>query len=155
MDPRDDLHLPLQRDPLGEAPPPGRHHVHLPRRRLRRHPMEVLIIIIICTSSVSCSSSFSSTFTFSSSYSFSPSFSSSSFPPSPSSPPPPPPPPPPRYWDAKWQQDHSYGQENVNDRLGFHHVMLSVGGATPPAPPAPPPPAPSPPAPPPPPPGVE
>jgi len=32
-----------------------------------------------------------------------------------------------RYWDAKWQQDHSYGQENVNDRLGFHHVMLSVG----------------------------
>ena len=32
-----------------------------------------------------------------------------------------------RYWDSKWQQDHSYGQENVNDRLGFHHVMMSVG----------------------------
>merc|ERR1719507_2821739 len=32
-----------------------------------------------------------------------------------------------RYWDTKWQQDHSYGQENVNDRLGFHHVMMSVG----------------------------
>jgi len=32
-----------------------------------------------------------------------------------------------RYWDTKWQQDHSYGQENVNDRLGFHHVIMSVG----------------------------
>ena len=32
-----------------------------------------------------------------------------------------------RYWDKAWQRDPNYGQENVNDRLGFHHVMMCVG----------------------------
>jgi len=32
-----------------------------------------------------------------------------------------------RYWDRAWQRDPNYGQENVSDRLGFHHVMMCVG----------------------------
>ena len=32
-----------------------------------------------------------------------------------------------RYWDKTWQRDPNYGQENVNDRLGFHHVIMCVG----------------------------
>ena len=32
-----------------------------------------------------------------------------------------------RYWDKLWQRDHVFAQENVNDRLGFHHVMMVVG----------------------------
>jgi len=32
-----------------------------------------------------------------------------------------------RYWDRAWLRDPSYGQENVGDRLGFHHVMMCVG----------------------------
>ena len=32
-----------------------------------------------------------------------------------------------RYWDRAWQQDPSYGQENASDRLGFQHVMMTVG----------------------------
>ena len=31
-----------------------------------------------------------------------------------------------RYWDREWQKDHMFGQENINDRLGWHHVMMSV-----------------------------
>jgi len=29
-----------------------------------------------------------------------------------------------RYWDSS--DDHIFGQENINDRLGWHHVMMSV-----------------------------
>jgi len=32
-----------------------------------------------------------------------------------------------RYWDRLWQSDHVFAQENVNDRLGFHHVMMVAG----------------------------
>ena len=31
-----------------------------------------------------------------------------------------------KYWDAVWQKDHIFGQENISDRLGWHHVMMSV-----------------------------
>ena len=31
-----------------------------------------------------------------------------------------------RYWDSQWQEDHVFGQENISDRLGWHHVMMSL-----------------------------
>merc|ERR1719362_2207415 len=31
-----------------------------------------------------------------------------------------------RYWDREWQKDHMFGQENINDGLGWHHVMMGV-----------------------------
>ena len=86
---------------VGEAGAVSWSDVHLPWRRLCRHPMEVESDSDLCFSfwkvKVELSAQLSSKVTLT------------------------------RYWDTKWQQDHSYGQENVNDRLGFHHVIMSVG----------------------------
>ena len=32
-----------------------------------------------------------------------------------------------RYWDAAWQADPIFEEDNVNDRLGFHHAFMAVG----------------------------
>ncbi|XP_040564085.1 ATP-binding cassette sub-family G member 8 [Lepeophtheirus salmonis] len=32
-----------------------------------------------------------------------------------------------QYWDREWQENPTFDQDNINDRLGFHHVMMSVG----------------------------
>eukprot|EP00096_Caligus_rogercresseyi_P011213 TRINITY_DN4346_c0_g1_i1.p1 TRINITY_DN4346_c0_g1~~TRINITY_DN4346_c0_g1_i1.p1 ORF type:complete len:975 (+),score=241.06 TRINITY_DN4346_c0_g1_i1:188-3112(+) len=32
-----------------------------------------------------------------------------------------------QYWDSEWIDNPSFDQDNINDRLGFHHVMMSVG----------------------------
>ncbi len=31
-----------------------------------------------------------------------------------------------RYWDRKWQDDPIFEQDNVNDRMGFHYVLMCV-----------------------------
>ena len=31
-----------------------------------------------------------------------------------------------RYWDSQWQGSVEFHQENITDRLGWHHVMMSV-----------------------------
>ena len=31
-----------------------------------------------------------------------------------------------RYWDGHWQDNVEFHQENITDRLGWHHVMMSV-----------------------------
>merc|ERR1712241_1025732 len=31
-----------------------------------------------------------------------------------------------RYWDGQWQDNVEFHQENITDRLGWHHVMMSV-----------------------------
>jgi len=32
-----------------------------------------------------------------------------------------------KYWDGLWQKDPIFEQDNINDRLGFHHVIMAVG----------------------------
>ena len=32
-----------------------------------------------------------------------------------------------RYWDRLWKLDPQFEQDNINDRLGFFHVIMSVG----------------------------
>ena len=32
-----------------------------------------------------------------------------------------------RFWDSVWQREPEFEQDNVNDRVGFNHVMSVVG----------------------------
>ena len=32
-----------------------------------------------------------------------------------------------KYFDAKWIKDPIFEQDNINDRLGFHHCIMAVG----------------------------
>ena len=32
-----------------------------------------------------------------------------------------------KYWDSKWKQNPIFEQDNINDRLGFFHVLMAVG----------------------------
>ena len=32
-----------------------------------------------------------------------------------------------KYWDREWKQNPIFEQDNINDRLGFFHVLMAVG----------------------------
>lgn len=32
-----------------------------------------------------------------------------------------------KYWDRVWKLDPTFEQDNINDRLGFFHVIMAVG----------------------------
>lgn len=32
-----------------------------------------------------------------------------------------------RFWDGDWEDDPIFEQENIGDRLGFHHIFMAVG----------------------------